>query len=190
MTREEMLDALGKLKFALIWPGRWEDVGFTEREIWINGLGYGYIMYDEPTQHWEGPGLGKDKWPRIKEKILNKTLTYEDIAGTTIADCLDTINYGYEYYDDQEKLLADLYELALTDYPEGCFYAMATIDGIKFFGVEEEFKKFFEREWADKYWEEMSDDLLAEWIDRLRIQDEPSDTEYAKELSLSYSKDS
>ena len=32
MTRKEMLATLGKLKFALIWPGNWEDVGFTMLE--------------------------------------------------------------------------------------------------------------------------------------------------------------
>ena len=38
MTRKEMLAALGKLKFALIWHGNWKDDGFTEREIWVNSI--------------------------------------------------------------------------------------------------------------------------------------------------------
>ena len=48
MTREKMLEILGNLPFMYIDPeGGWKDVGFTEREIWINSKGYGYVMCDE-----------------------------------------------------------------------------------------------------------------------------------------------
>lgn len=43
MKRKAMLALLADLPFAMIWPDSWEDIGFTEREIWVNGKGYGYI---------------------------------------------------------------------------------------------------------------------------------------------------
>lgn len=51
-----MFEILNDLPFTLIWPGSWDDVGFTEREIWVNNKEYGYIMCDEPTARWEGQG--------------------------------------------------------------------------------------------------------------------------------------
>lgn len=48
MTREEMLVDFGKLRFCVLWPGNWEDIGFTERPIWISSEGYGYYFDDEP----------------------------------------------------------------------------------------------------------------------------------------------
>ena len=50
MTRDEMIQKLASVSFCLIDPSSdWKDIGFTEREIWVNAKGYGYIMCDEPT---------------------------------------------------------------------------------------------------------------------------------------------
>lgn len=184
MTREEMLDALRILPFALIWPGNWDDVGFTEREIWVNNEGFGYIMCDEPTQTWEGPGIGADRWKQIKEKIQNQTLVYEDIEGSSIEDMLNAIHLDYCDFEDQEQLCSDLSDLALCDYPKSYFYAMATIDGTEYFDSEAQFKSAFERDWADESWESMDDELLSEWIDRLCVEDDPALVKWAQGLVL------
>ena len=169
MTRKEMLSALEELQYSLIWPGQWEDVGFTERELWINHKGYGFIMSDEPTQCWEGTGVGSEQWAQIKLKIQMKTLSYVDIKGTALEDMLNVIFNDYPNYDDGAQLCSDLSELAMTDYPERYFYAMATIDGIKYFDNEAAFKNAFERDWAEVLWAEMDDGLLSQWIERLGI---------------------
>lgn len=180
-----MLSSLEKLPFALIWPGNWDDLGFTEREIWINNMGYGYIMCDEPTQRWKGQGLGKEKWIDVKAKILDESLTYHDIQGTSLEDMLNAIYLDYCDFDDQEQLCRDLSDLASTDFPEGYFYAMETLDGTLYFDSEDDFKAAFVRDWADEYWETMNDELLAEWIERLSvIDDDPALVEWAKKYTL------
>lgn len=168
MTREEMLKMLGDLPFAMIDPGSWDDVGFTEREIWVNSKGYGYIMCDEPTAVWEGPGLPEQEWNLIKPKIIDDSLTYKDIEGTTIEDLLDTLGYGCECDDDFDEVINNLKGLlSLRCGPCGNLYAMATLDEPQYFDQELDFKSAYERDWADVQWDEMSDELLAEWINRL-----------------------
>ncbi len=174
MTRKKMLDALGKLKFALIWPGNWEDVGFTEREIWVNSIGFGNIMSDEPTQYWKGPGLGKEKWSEVKEKIGSKSLTYNDIDGTSLVEMLNVIYSEYDSFGNSFQLCEDLSNLAKTNYPERYFYALAMPEGTLYFGNEKEFKNAYERNWADKAWKDMDDAILCEWIKRLRTEVKPS----------------
>lgn len=173
MTREDMLTALGKLQFTLIWPGDWEDIGYTEREIWVNSVGYGYILCDEPTQYWEGPGL-EGKWPIIKEKINHETLTYEDIEGTSLVDMLNAIYFEYNDFGDSRQLCQDLSSLAMTDYPEKYFYAMETVEGTEYFDSAEAFNAAYERDWADEAWKDMDDNLLSKWVDRLNIEESPS----------------
>lgn len=49
MTTSEMLQQLRRLRYCVLWPGNWKDIGFTERPIWVNNEGYGYYMDDEPS---------------------------------------------------------------------------------------------------------------------------------------------
>jgi len=184
MTHEQMLRVLEDVPYVLIWPGNWDDVGFTEREIWVNSKGYGYIMCDEPTQCWEGPGLGAEKWVTVKQKILNGSLTYDDIKNTSIEDLLDAIYLGYGSFDDQDQLCADLTGLAATDYPMHYFYALETIEETRYFKSKEEFWNAYERDWADEYWDDMDDVLLAEWIRRLRVEEDPLLVEWVRRNSV------
>ena len=72
MTRGEMLNILGKLEYALIWPDNWEDVGFTEREIWINSQGYGYIMCDESTDDDYERDWADNYWSDMDDELLSE----------------------------------------------------------------------------------------------------------------------
>ena len=45
-----MLNKLQGIGFAFIDPASgWEDIGFTERVIWVNAAGYGWVACDEPN---------------------------------------------------------------------------------------------------------------------------------------------
>lgn len=59
MTRVENLKILKDLPYTIIWPeSDWDDIGFTERELWFNSKGYGYFMCDEPNPtYWKGNGF-------------------------------------------------------------------------------------------------------------------------------------
>lgn len=168
MTRKEMLKILGKLEFALIDPGPWKDVGFTEREIWVNSKGYGYLSCDEPIACWDGEGVSEDKWKEIKSLLEADMLTYEDIKGTSLEELIEDLFYGNYDYDDQDLNYTLRGLLDLENGATGHLYAMDTIEGPEYFDNEKDFKAAYERDWADCCWEEMDDELLAVWIARLR----------------------
>lgn len=167
MTRKEMLDILHSVEFELIDPpSSWKDIGFTEREIWVNSKGYGYIMCDEPTYRGEVPGVDKEKWMIIRNKLRDKTLAFKDVEGTSLIELLEEISFG-EYCEDDD--LSDYLE-GLLELPEtqlDCIFFLQTFDGWEFFESEETWENAFERDWCDVEWEELDDEMLAEWINRL-----------------------
>lgn len=168
MTREEMLNILHSISFSLIDPASdWEDIGFTEREIWVNAKGYGWILCDEPTQWCQVPGLNAKKWSEIKDKISKGYLRYEDIEGTSLVGLLKEITYGEfcQDYDDPYEHLEELVQIE--EKQIDTIFAMDTIEGWRFFTTEEAFKVAYERDWCDTSWDELSDELLACWIERL-----------------------
>lgn len=175
MNREKMLNLLSVLPYTLIWPGNWDDVLGTERELWINDLGYGYIMCDEPTAHWEGSVLDKESWLPLKEKIENHTIQYIDIKGTPLEKLLEELLCDDYCKESDQNLLVILKGLLkLKNGPCGTFYALSTFDiEPLFFDSETEFKSNFEKDYADEYWEDMDDTMLEEWINRLSSEDNP-----------------
>lgn len=165
MTREEMLNLLRSVEFELIDPpSSWKDIGFTEREIWVNSKGYGYIMCDEPTRWWEGSGIEESKWNVIRTKLANDSIALADIEGTSLEDLLDEFGFD-EGWDDLRDTLLGLLDLPKS--PPQNLFCLQTIDGNQFFITEGTFKKAYERDWCDYEWDELSDEMLAEWINRL-----------------------
>lgn len=174
MIRDDLLATLQDLPFALIWPGQWDDIGFTEREIWANSNGYGFISCDEPTGHWEGHAMPRNEWQRIKAKLDDGSLTFCDIQGTVIEELLNAVGYDKYSFCDDEELIDFLYNLP-TVSNENCkyFYALQTWDGVSFFDNESEFKRHFERDDADEYWEDMEEEQMKAWLDRLSHEKDP-----------------
>ena len=168
MTREEMLQKLHFVPFTLIDPAReWEDIGFTERDIWVNSKGYGWISCDEPIAWCEVLCPEFDKWISIREKLSRGELSLEDIEQTELSDLLNEITYGDfdEDSDEPGDYLGDLLELPAEQFQR--IYGMDTVEGWQFFASEESFKKAYERDWCHVTWDELSDEMLAEWIERL-----------------------
>ena len=110
MTREENLKILEDLPDTIIWPeSGWDDIGFTERELWFNSKGCGYFMYDEPNPtYWKGNGFGETKWNYIKVKIVDKNLSYKDIIGSPLENLLNTLYSDYTTSYDENELNNDL----------------------------------------------------------------------------------
>lgn len=174
MSREDMLQALGNVPFAFIDPqSEWEDMGFTERPIWVNAKGYGYIMCDEPCSTLIVDGVPFEKWQIILSKISNGTLQKEDIKDTSVSDLFEEVTHGY--FDDDEDSICDVLSglVQLPWKPIDHIYGVETFDGWEFFSTEEAFKKAYERDWAEVLWEDLDDSLLIEWIDRLSVESDP-----------------
>lgn len=164
VNREEMLKVLSGIDFRFVWPGNWEDIDFTERPIWINKNGYGYISCDEPCGNWELRSFTDEKWHEIRDKLERGSLTADDLVGSSFEDetwIWESINDS----DDVCKLLKGLKNLP--DKLDESFYCVSTFDGYDFFASYEEFKESFKRDDCDYEWKELSDDVLKLWIERL-----------------------
>lgn len=165
MDRAEMLKYLSSIRFAIFFPDNsWEDVGFTEREIWVNSKGYGYIACDEPTAGWKLSDIFKETLSFIQEKIRSNAVTYRDIEQMSLAELLSDIEYD-ETEDDLNDILKDIPSLPTKTYRH--IYCMATEDGIRFFSSKRDFDRVYERDWADCCWKDMDDDTLRRWVQRL-----------------------
>lgn len=173
LTRDDMLSKLKEVAFKYIWPeSEWDDVGFTEREIWVNSKGYGYLCCDEHNGAWYGQGIETEKAAVIKKKIKEKSLMYSDIKDTSLVDLLNAI-YGFpeSEYDDLESF--DLSErfLGFLDIPDSSYDSLYCVQDpygtLIFFCNEDDYRKSYERDWCDYYWDELDDDILNRWIKRL-----------------------
>ena len=178
-----MLKALEKLPFALIWPGNWEDIGFTERPIWVNAKGYGYIMCDEPCSSLNVEGLPLAKWFEIRSKLVEGSLQVSDIEGTSLEELLNEVTHGF--FDEDDDLCEALKGLSLLpDEKIDQIWGVETFDGWEFFSTEESFKKAYERDWADERWENLPDDILSEWIDRLCEEEDTALIKWSSRMGL------
>ena len=169
MTRTEIIDKLASLRYCVLWPGGWDDVGFTERPIWVNHEGYGYYFDDEPCDFTIINGLTPAEVSAIKEKLARRELTLDDIRDTPLVDFLEL---GEDSLEDCAPELAKL-----PDSFEDCIYCGADIDGWSFFSTEEELIQAFSKDSSDYNfgikWVDMDDALLLTWYNRLFV--EPQD---------------
>lgn len=165
MTRAEMIAALHTLTFAYV--DNLLDATFTERPLWINAKGYGYLSCDDPSdQCWEGDGLDPEKWRSIRQKLTDGTLQLEDLEESSLRELLNVMySDAFPECEDPCEYLQELLTLPGDDLDH--IYCMNTIDGWRFFVCEEDFKRAYERDWCDVVWEDLSDDILAECIEQL-----------------------
>lgn len=177
MTRSEMLEKLETVNFEFIDPpSAWEDIGFTERPIWVNSKGYGYVMCDEHIECGECEEISEEKWKTIKEKINECALTIADIENTSLFDMVNDWLFDslLDYRDTEEEPdeISAFFEglkylpneapkhLWWLEEPDGGYQPM-------FFCTEEAFNKAYERDWCDYSWAGLDDNMLEEWIKRL-----------------------
>ena len=156
-----MLKELHELDCRILWPGNWEDIGFTEHQIWVNGKGYGYFACDEPNITYEVERIPDEKWKEIRDKITAGTLTIEDIEGTSLEEMV--------FFEDDEAFSSEWLKglLTLPKVLGDSFYCADSWDGPCFFNTKEEFLNFLRRDECDYTWEELEDEVLALWIERL-----------------------
>ena len=165
MTRSEKIALLHTLTFAYVdyLPG----AGFTERPLWVNARGYGYLSCDDPSdQCWEGNGIAPEKWKAIRQQLGEGKLQLKDLQETSLLQLLDLM-YFDTFPDDEDpcKYLHDL--LTLSENSPDRIYCMNTIGGWQFFACEKDFRSAYERNWCDYTWEELSDEVLAACVEQL-----------------------
>lgn len=165
MTTSEMLQQLRRLRYCVLWPGNWKDIGFTERPIWVNNEGYGYYMDDEPCDFLHITGLTEDFINRIRETLKNGGLVLDDIKGSP----LELPSFAWDKTVDEDSL--ERFLDALSNSPlcgADNLFCGAHYDGWSFFESEEDLIEEFEKyyDYGGK-WEEMSEGQLLVWYERL-----------------------
>lgn len=173
MDRIEMLDKLSRLRFCIFWPpAEWRDIGFTERPIWVNSQGYGYIGeddYSEPCSCMQIEGIPQKQILELKKKMDDGSITYRDIERTSLVRLNDC------YMRDEEVFLEQLLRNHLNSLPDNYvdrLYCEITWDGWIFFDSEENLIAYNEDEFcSDAYfgerWDSMDDSLLSTWYNRI-----------------------
>ena len=164
MTREQMLKKLKSLDFSYIDPlPEWTDVGFTERPIWINSKGYGYLSCDDPSDmYWIGEKVEQHKWKSIRKNLREGTLARKDIEGTSLVELLEDIALDDNVCEYLEGIL-DLPDILKEDF----IYVMNSIEGYVFFESKQKFDDAYKRDWCDYSWDELDNEILKEWINRI-----------------------
>ena len=163
MTREEMLKKLHGLRFCVFWDGGWEDIGFTERPIWINSYGYGYYSCDEPCSFAIIDGVSDDDIKNLKQKISDSTLSVEEFKSSPFNSIND--------YDDEEYLESVMNDfIRLPDHTTGQIFCGEDFDGWNFYSTEEELIEAFDKKddfFGGEAWDEMDDTHLEVWYERI-----------------------
>ena len=181
MDRNSILEKLSRLRLCVFWPGSWEDIGFTEREIWINSEGYGYISCDEHCRFVELKNCSDEFLASIKVKLKNNELSIDDIRETSIEDLF----YDEDEFDNFKDVI-----LGLPDHIDGSLFGGETFDGWLFFNTEEEMINYFENTYADYMdWNEMDDNLLSTWYSRIFDGDYCIEKDHELPINLSILKD-
>ncbi len=185
MKREEILRQLCKLRYCVLWPQNWEDIGFTERPIWIDDKGYGYFSDDETCRFFEIKGMSRDFLRNIMTKLAKNILTPEDLIGTP----LHKSAFVREDFVDEEVLTPFLNELEKSPfcYKES-FFCGECSEGWEFFNTENELIHAFSKDYDyGELWENMSDEELSIWF--IRLFEEKQSFELPINLSILRDKD-
>ncbi len=163
-SRDDMLKELSTLDYRVFWPNAWEDVGFTEREMWVNGAGYGYFSCDEPNGRiCVLEPFDTKRWKNIKEKMKNDSLTLMDVVDTP----LEPIFEDY-YTEDDTDFSRFNHLLDLTDEASSSrIYGIVFGWEIRFFSEAKDALEARKRDNVDVKWTDLPDNELALWIERL-----------------------
>ena len=167
MDRDSMLNMFSKLRYCVLWPGAWDDIGFTERPIWVCREGYGYFFDDEPCSFSIIERVTQDQVRRLKEKLADGLLTVADNEGSPF-ECINV-------FDDTDYLAARLVDFAgLPDEFSDCIYCGEDADGWVFFNSEaaliDAFSKDSEHYNFGEKWVDMDDEHLTVWYERLFVE--------------------
>lgn len=159
-----MLLLLKHIHFNVLWPEHsWEDIGFSESPIWIDGLGYGYYSCDQPNIYYKAARIPNGKWKQIRQKLADRTLMPEDLADTSLSKmyfCENTEEFSCDYI---------LSLLALPEIMEDYYYCADGYGEARFFRTKEDMAIAIRNECGnhETLWKELPDERLKIWVERL-----------------------
>ena len=167
MTRNEMLEKLHSIR-----PGVELTVLPTEEAIeceYVSNEGYGYKwigMWEWPAYRINLPS--KETLNLIKEKIVSKSLTCNDVSNTELESLYNSQS------DETTMEISDFFEplKTLSLVPNGEMYGLLVSKRVQFFDSYEAFENAFKVHYLSDMdpWDECSTEDLENWITRLECE--------------------
>ncbi len=170
MTREEMLEKLHGISPGVELVALTSEYALERTFVCKKGIDYDWVSFDEPWPAIKITDLTEDILFRIKDKLRNKCLSEDDLSGTQL---LSMIN-GFGKNSDICNACAGLQDMTLGK--EQSLYVLcdlyANTTTFYFYTNYELFAEAFEDLYisAPTKWEDLSDEDLASWIERLEFE--------------------
>jgi len=163
MNRDEMLKILHSLKLGVELTALTTEEALDCTYVTSKGVFHEWrALYDWP--YYTLNNTECKKLLEIKRKAKQHTLTFEDIEATELKNL-----YSSEMGEDLDSVnifLANIDNVSRCD--DGRLYVSVDDDVAYFFETYSAFEKAFEeRLILSIFWEDMSDDELAEWVERV-----------------------
>jgi hypothetical protein len=167
MNRDEMLKILHGLKLGV------ELIVLTAEEaldcIYVTSKGFFHewrAMYDWP--YYILDNIDCEKLLEIKKKVEQHTLTFDDLEGTEFKSL-----YSSEIRENADSASMFFSNIDNISCRDGRKIYVSVVDDVAcFFETYSAFEKAFEeRLILNVLWEDMSNDELAEWVERVTHED-------------------
>lgn len=166
-ARNEILSKFALLRYCVLWPDEnWDDIGFTERPIWINSSGFGYYLCDEPCAFVEIGHISDTQINNLKNKIECNQLSFDEFIKTPLNAIVSS---GFLNNDDYDVSAFTAF-LDLPDHIVGSVFCGETVEGWRFFSSEIEMINEFDKGDAfngGEYWSDLGDEQLLVWHSRI-----------------------
>ena len=167
MTREEMLNKLSNINPGVELVALTSEYAIERTFVCGKGFAYDWVSFDEPWPAFKISDLTNSRLDLIKEKLRNRSLSYDDLKGSQLLHLLKKCASDVDICDIciglQDVVLEkenDLFVLCdvYTDSPTYAFYSDYML-----------FVKAFEEQYicVDTEWQELGDEDLMSWIERL-----------------------
>ena len=167
MNRNEMLTILRSLKLGVELTALTTEEALDCVYVTSNGIFHGWrALYDWP--YYRLKNIDYKKLLEIKQKVKKRTLKIEDLEGTELKSLYSSAMK--EGLDSAVSFFANIDRVSHCDY--GILYVCVDVDTAYFFETYSAFEKAFEeRLILNILWEGMSDNELAEWVERVTHQE-------------------
>lgn len=165
MEREEMLEKLKNINVGVKLVALTSEVALECTYVTSEGIGYEWrSLYDWPTCAVI-KNVSSELLCTVKEKLASKTLTLSDIEKTSLE----------QFYFGEKISVGDFFS-HVQDVDTLCgneLYALSIDEKVYFYVDYKSFENAFQKNYAicDTYWENMSDEDLEEWINRLENEE-------------------
>lgn len=170
MTREEMLNKLHSINPGVELVALTSEYALERTFVSSKGCAYDWVSFDEPWPAVKITDLTNDQLDLIKNKLSNKSLTKDDLKGSQLLAMFEANESDIDICD----AFIGLQDIILDD-DSTLFVLLDDSENVPIFNFYSDYTLFsnaFEDIFicVDTEWEELSDEDLMSWVDRLESE--------------------